>query len=159
MAFKPTLCLDFDGVIHSYKSPWKNARHIPDPPVPGALGFIIQALSYFEVAVFSSRSHQWGGRRAMRHWLHKHYVELGTDTVVSEEAQVIRDVIAQSPYATTDYSWKENVEEWSWQLVRNHLSWPRVKPPAFLMLDDRALTFAGEWPDVRSLKEFKPWNK
>ena len=40
---KPILCLDFDGVIHSYTSGWKGARIILDPPVPGALDFILAA--------------------------------------------------------------------------------------------------------------------
>ena len=32
---KPIVVLDFDGVIHSYKSGWKGADVIPDEPVPG----------------------------------------------------------------------------------------------------------------------------
>ena len=31
---KPILCLDFDGVIHSYISGWKGADVIPDPLKP-----------------------------------------------------------------------------------------------------------------------------
>ena len=33
------------------------------------------------------------------------------------------------------------------------------KPPAFLTLDDRALTFNGEWPDVESMLNFKSWQQ
>ncbi len=40
---KPILCLDFDGVIHSYTSGWKGADVIPDPPVEGAMQFIWDA--------------------------------------------------------------------------------------------------------------------
>lgn len=29
----PTVSFDFDGVIHSYRSGWKGAAVIPDPPV------------------------------------------------------------------------------------------------------------------------------
>jgi hypothetical protein len=65
---KPILCLDFDGVIHSYFSGWKGASIIPDPPVQGAFAFIQEALQYFEVAVFSSRSTQPGGIVAMKEW-------------------------------------------------------------------------------------------
>jgi hypothetical protein len=72
MSFKPDLCLDFDGVIHSYKSGWKGPRVIPDPPVPGAINFLIEATKYFRVSIFSSRSRYLFGRRAMRQWLMWH---------------------------------------------------------------------------------------
>ncbi len=65
---KPILCLDFDGVIHSYTSGWKGADVIPDPPVDGAAEFIREAIKHFRVAIFSSRSNQPGGLEAMQHW-------------------------------------------------------------------------------------------
>lgn len=34
-----------------------------------------------------------------------------------------------------------------------------TKPPAFISLDDRTLTFRGVFPDPESLLDFKPWNK
>jgi len=39
------------------------------------------------------------------------------------------------------------------------LHFPLEKPPALVSLDDRAITFMGEWPDIEVLKKFKPWNK
>jgi hypothetical protein len=30
-----TVCLDFDGVVHSYRSGWRGATVIPDPPIHG----------------------------------------------------------------------------------------------------------------------------
>ena len=66
---KPILCLDFDGVIHSYESGWKGADNIPDPAVPGAAEFLEEALEHFEIHVFSSRSNQEGGIRAMKEWM------------------------------------------------------------------------------------------
>src|SRR5271163_3111820 len=69
MTGKQILCLDFDGVIHSYTSGWKGADVISDPPVPGAIAFMLSALIYFKVVIFSSRSHQRGGTDAMRRWL------------------------------------------------------------------------------------------
>ena len=70
--FKKTLCLDFDGVIHSYTSGWQGADVISDPPVPGAIDFIRKALGTFTVAIYSSRSHEAGGIEAMQWWLRKH---------------------------------------------------------------------------------------
>lgn len=69
---KPILCLDFDGVIHSYTSGWKGADIIPDPPVDGAIAFMIGALDHFDVVIFSSRSNQPGGLAAMKKWLKEH---------------------------------------------------------------------------------------
>jgi len=66
---KPILCLDFDGVLHSYTSGWKGAAVIPDPPVAGAMQFLLEAVKHFEVHIFSSRSNQIGGQKAMREWL------------------------------------------------------------------------------------------
>jgi hypothetical protein len=70
---KPILCLDFDGVIHSYTSGWKGARNIPDPPMPGAIDFIVEALlEGWDVVIHSSRARHFGGITAMRDWLRKH---------------------------------------------------------------------------------------
>lgn len=68
---KPILCLDFDGVIHSYTSCWKGAHVIPDGPVPGAIPYMLNALDHFNVAIFSSRSRSILGRFAMKRWLSK----------------------------------------------------------------------------------------
>jgi hypothetical protein len=72
MAGKPILCLDFDGVLHSYTSGWKGADVIPDPPVAGAIQFLQEATKHFRVAIYSSRSHQPGGILAMQNWLRDH---------------------------------------------------------------------------------------
>lgn len=68
----PILCLDFDGVLHSYKSGWQGAAVIPDPPVPGAINFLCNAIDHFQVHIFSSRSHQDGAIAAMKSWLALH---------------------------------------------------------------------------------------
>ena len=38
------------------------------------------------------------------------------------------------------------------------LSFPTCKPPAHVSIDDRAMMFTGEWPDMHTLKSFSPWN-
>jgi hypothetical protein len=68
---RPILCLDFDGVCHSYTSGWQGADIILEPPVPGMWEFLEDATAEFEVHILSSRSHQTGGRDAMLGWFLK----------------------------------------------------------------------------------------
>lgn len=70
---RPILCLDFDGVCHSYTSGWKGAAVIPDPPVPGTFCFLLDACYHFEVNIFSSRSNQEGGIEAMKEWFESYF--------------------------------------------------------------------------------------
>lgn len=132
---KPILCLDFDGVIHSYTSGWKGAAEIPDPPVPGAIAFIYLAVQSFEVHIFSSRSHQPGGIEAMQAWLARWFRE----------------------WASENAAWWPT-EEWCRYLLEL-IHWPVEKPPAMVTIDDRAITFTGTWPLIDDLLKFKPWNK
>lgn len=77
--YKKLVCLDFDGVLHSYKSGWQGPRNIPDPPVEGAIDWLIKLLYWddsLRVCVYSSRSKYLGGRRAMKRWLTKHGLTL-----------------------------------------------------------------------------------
>lgn len=74
-----TLCVDFDGVLHLYESTWAGPTHIPDPPVPGAIEFLTEAVHSFHVCIFSSRSSEDGGIQAMRNWLT--YYELPADVL------------------------------------------------------------------------------
>ena len=40
-----------------------------------------------------------------------------------------------------------------------NLRFPLMKPPAFLQIDDRAITFTGVFPSTEEMKAFRPWNK
>jgi len=116
------ISIDFDGVLHSYDSGWQGADQIPDPPVEGAIPWLVSLFSHdgLTICIFSSRNHQMGGIDAMRDWLRTYGVE---------------------------------------QAMLDRIQFPLVKPPAHVALDDRALTFDGQFPDVEFLKSFKPWNK
>lgn len=128
----PILCLDFDGVLHSYTSGWEGADKISDPPVDGAIDWLRSLLGCpedigigpryldFRVAIFSARSNQRGGIKAMKKWLKKH-----------------------------------GLSKYELELI----DFPKAKPPAFLGIDDRVLTFTGVFPSVADMKNFKPWNK
>ena len=75
ISMKPILCLDFDGVCSTYKSGWQGAGVINDLPVNGLFEFLEKASYFFTIQIFSSRSNQEGGIRAMRGWFARHYCE------------------------------------------------------------------------------------
>jgi hypothetical protein len=66
-----TIAVDFDGVLHSYTSPWVNAHTIPDLPVYGAMGWLTQIMRDFDIVIFTTRGKTWRGRRAVKRWLNQ----------------------------------------------------------------------------------------
>lgn len=131
----PIICVDFDGVIHSYTSGWKGADVIDDLPVPGAIEWLQEHLPVPDglgghcvehrgpiVQIYSSRSKERSGVKAMKNWLIKHGLP----------RQYIHDGILQ---------------------------FPTQKPSAFLTIDDRAICFNGQFPSAQEMMSFKPWNK
>lgn len=132
----PIICVDFDGVIHSYKSGWKGVSIIDEDPVPGAIDWLRDHLPIPEqlggafaspysgpiVQIYSSRSKSWFGRTAMKRWLIRNGLE--------------------SAY-----------------IYEGILKFPIKKPAAFLTIDDRAICFDGTFPTTMQMLEFRPWNK
>lgn len=129
------VAVDFDNVIHSYKSGWQGARVINDPPVPGAIEFLLALVGTvpnriaasapppkFDVRIFSSRNHQWGGIAAMKQYLIKHGVDRG----------YFDDKL---------------------------ITFPFFKPPAHLFIDDRAMKFTGAFPSLEEVAGFRTWDK
>lgn len=157
--WKPILCLDFDGVLHSYESGWKGARNIPDCPVPDALAFVLEALEEgFDVHVLSSRSHQWGGRRAMRRWLREHFEWEFNHSPKPMGPKNHLDLVISHEVGQRSEPWHIVSRDLAAETVRR-IKFPKHKPPAHVTIDDRAIQFSGEWPDVRGLLRFKPWNR
>ncbi len=72
MSKKYSVAVDFDGVIHSYSSPWIAPHIIPDPPVPGAIEWLSAMIQDFEVIIFTTRGKTWRGRRAVKRWIYDH---------------------------------------------------------------------------------------
>lgn len=138
MRDKPILCVDFDGVIHSYTSGWKGATVIPDPPVKGALRWLWKATEWWNVQIYSSRSKDPEARRAMGRWMLEHSrLEFGEGhpmCMADDDGDI-------GPVYPIGFAYE--------------------KPSAFLTIDDRAVCFEGDWNelDAYDLTQFKPWNK
>jgi len=71
-----TICLDFDGVIHSHQHGWQGEAVIPDPPVHKVDLAIAELRKDYRVVVFSARCRTDEGVEAIRAWLLKHQIEV-----------------------------------------------------------------------------------
>jgi hypothetical protein len=123
--------------------------------VPGALQFVVEALDSFEVHILSSRSHQWGGRRAMKRWLRDHLIAVGDVPTDLNVPSWWMNFVAENNHHEP---WEHELRNAA-DLVVGRIKWPLFKPSAMVTIDDRALTFDGRWPAVQSLLAFRPWNK
>jgi hypothetical protein len=139
---KLTLAVDFDGVLHSYKSGWQGASVVADAPVEGAMAWLAQTVDHFDVAIYSSRSSQPGGIQAMQDWIQ-------------------RQLLAWAAGEAGGIDANEAAPEAIVGSVMNRLRFPTEKPAAFLTIDDRAIRFDGtfEGLEPETLKMFRPWNK
>ncbi len=117
---KPILCVDFDGVIHSYKSGWKGVNVIPDPPNEGAIEWLKTVVDKFSLRIFSARCNDTAGIAAMIGWFRA--------------------------FGLPDE-------------VLGKLTFEAGKPSAYLIIDDRALRFKGDFAALSpaALFGFKPW--
>jgi len=133
MPGKPILCLDFDGVVHRYSQGWKGVDVIYDDVVPGFFEWAAKARDHFELVIYSSRSKYSEGLAAMLEWLGTQLTSWKTSNIVSIELP---------PYLS-DFTFAHE------------------KPPAFLIIDDRAIQFRGDWSawwlEPEKLRAFKAW--
>ena len=127
---KPILCIDFDGVIHSYEKGWQGGE-IYGTVTPGFFEWATEASKRFKLVVYSSRSKEADGRAAMWSWIKHQWGAWFHGAVVRPD-----DAVRYSDF-----------------------EFAHEKPPAFLTIDDRAVTFKGDWSvlDPAALREFKPW--
>ena len=140
-SYKRLIALDFDGVLHAYTSPWTDAATISDGPTPGAMAFLRSLVEddRFDVVIVSSRCKEPAGVQATRDWLAIYFTSAGTDDVEGTEEKIVASVMLG-------------------RLLKK-IQIVSYRPPAHITIDDRAMRFEGQWPDLDRLAAFRPWNK
>lgn len=101
-----TVAVDFDGVIHTYKSGWTGYTPT-DGPEPGAREFVNELLAQgYRVVIMSSRAHNELGLRAIRSWLADYgFPEL---EVTHEKVMAVAYVDDRAvPYTTGSGAWSD----------------------------------------------------
>ena len=129
--YRRMVAIDFDGVIHSYVTPWTGPCDISDPPVAGAIDFLTHLVweTDYDVGIFSARNHEPGATVAIKKWLRD---EITKECGIREAANECVDEI---------------------EILQ-------IKPSrAFIMIDDRSWRFNGTFPSDQELATFKPWYK
>lgn len=66
---KYTIAVDFDGVLHSYTTPWSSSVYIPDPPIPGAMEWLVEIAEDFNVVIHTTRGLTEEGQIAVMEWI------------------------------------------------------------------------------------------
>lgn len=129
--YKPIICIDFDGVIHSYEAGWQEGE-LYGSVTTGFWKWAEEAAKLFKLVIYSARSTQPEFAEPMMLWL-------------VEQRRLWRETGGQSGDDKLEFEFAHE------------------KPKAFLMIDDRALTFRGTWKarelDPTVMRAFKPWNR
>jgi len=141
MSYKPIICIDFDGVIHSYENGWQDGE-IYGIVIPGFFEWLDRAKDHFQCVVYSSRSKADDGVAKMQQWIANEWMRI-----------VVNDRTNQKLADLSSYSWHP----------LDSLEFAFTKPAAFLTIDDRCIRFTGDWTESNlapeNLKRYVPWNK
>lgn len=125
---RQTICVDFDGVLHAYTSGWKGATVIPDGPTPGAIQWLSDLTTFFDVVICSARARRPWGWWAVKRWLRRELIAHW-----GAHAHVAHDVLDAVKVSF-------------------------IKPAAIVYIDDRAWRFDGKhFPTPVELKNHRPW--
>jgi len=147
-SFSPTICIDFDGVIHSYERGWQDGA-IYGTVVPGFFQWAMKAhAGGLDLVIYSSRSGVCTGIANMSTWLAHQWSP-------DEDPWESHLITSGNDGTLTFYNGGGDKPSFV-------LRFAHEKPAAWLTIDDRAIRFEGDWaasnltPDA--VHAYRPWN-
>ena len=161
---RPTIAIDFDGVIHKYSKGWNGG--VIDDPVPGAFEFIDNLFkSGFNVFIHSTRKSS-----QIRNWMLQHcgtYTELNTLQRIKKGVHGLKKSTKWTPKycfgieiipPRSRKPWVKTTPFWN---KKNILGISNRKLAAQVYLDDRGVQFKGEFTQelFDYITNFEPWTK
>ena len=136
---KLTICLDFDGVVHSYISGWHGPTLIPDPPVPYVRLAINQLRENYEVKIHSTRCGHEGGMEAIVKWLMQY--DIMVDEICEHKPPAVVYVDDRGLQFNGD--WSQTIED-----ISNFKHWIDQSVPSFLRKDSDGKKGSMVHPDI-----------
>ena len=158
-----TIAIDFDGVIHKYEQGYKNGE-IYDDPVPGAIEHINKLIEIGkQVFIFSTRSPY-----QIKKWLKKY-----SNPLLYMSKDDYMDIYHPFQYPSDEFIIAErnrkNLLQYKCEVIpfwkkfhdkKGVLGITRRKLVAGVYIDDRAITFNGDWEDtIRKAIVFKSYQE
>ena len=161
---KLRLAIDFDGVINSYKSGWKGLNNLPDPPVPGTIGWMTEAIDAGHTVIIFS----------MRNAAEEYMLPYADDIYSKYDDAMQMEEFSKADYIESDHvpydfhsRWQgvEGIKSYlmKWGMEQKYvdkIEFAFAKPHFDILFDDRAYRFEGVFPPVSELNRIaKPWWK
>jgi len=138
-----TVLFDFDGVLHGYRSGWQGPRNIPDSPVTGMLEWLERFL--------------WDYCKPP-----DRLCAMAPDMPFEAQIFSSRSRHFGGRVAMKKWMVKHGFDA-GWfakHLGDDGIKFPLKKPPAWVIIDDRAVCFKGVVEGLTGqILNFKPWMK
>lgn len=160
-SFKPIICVDFDGVIHSYERGWQNGE-IYGEVVPGFFEWVERVRDHVQVVVYSSPT------STSRHIASCISDPSGPSIIRFTTSKTTARSKTEDGMIAMGMWLHKKRNEWIASGGQRHPTEPleiqcvHEKPKAWLTIDDRAICFRGDWTatelSLDSMLAFKPWN-
>lgn len=136
MSLRQTICIDFDGVMYDRPRSEVGNMDYSGIPVLGAMNFIRHATSAFNVIVSSARFNGYQGQESLE------------DAIRWFARSLREENLMQKRRGKPGFDVDQILEK---------INFTGQKPIAYVYLDDRAVCFRGEWPQIKDLIAFKTW--